>query len=223
MDLDPPLEPPRLYVAVAPDVNSYRPWFTGDIWDNVQIAGVGDSAAMIIGHPCSIRGKGGKIADHLPVVAIEEHNPVPDDNWATGYYNRMPLKGLPLPGAFHVARFDQIGLAPRASLSAATRIADLQHLGINQLQQRLVFHFTRAAMATKRFQEAFHHTYSEADLIEEWMTELHPIDPDPERSFGEWMGQGSPSRLDKLRDFQERAPIQREMNTEIGIRKATAR
>ena len=69
----------------------------------------------------------------------------------------MPLAGLLLEGKFHVARLDRFGLAVTSGLLKASRIACLSHAGINQLQQRLVFHQTRLAVPTGKFHEAFDH------------------------------------------------------------------
>ena len=70
----------------------------------------------------------------------------------------MPLAGLPLEGEFHVARLNLFGLALTTGLIEPNRIACLSHAGINQLQQRLVFHQTRLKVPTAKFHEAFDHT-----------------------------------------------------------------
>lgn len=51
MSLEPAARPERLYSALGLDVNPHRPLFTGDVFSSVGIPGVGESAAIVIGHP----------------------------------------------------------------------------------------------------------------------------------------------------------------------------
>ena len=132
MSLEPAASPERLYLAVGADVNPHRPLFTGDIFSDIDIPGIGLSPAMVVGHPCSIRGRGAELAERIDVASVEAHDPVSAGRWSDGYFNRMPLKGLPLEGGFHVARLDQTGLALTSDLVAARRLACLSHPGINQ-------------------------------------------------------------------------------------------
>ena len=220
MSLEPAADPSRLYAAIGADVNPHRPFFTGDIFNEVDIPGVGKVPAIIIGHPCSIRGKNGTLAEQTPVASVEEHTEIAARLWSNGYFKMMPLAGLPLAGRFHVARLDRFGLAFTDDLRKAQRLAYLSHPGINQLQQRLVFHQTRLAVPTSQFHQAFDHTYEEADLLEEWSTELATIDTDPMSSFDSWIREGTPSRQERLKNHQERAPIRREIGQEITRRKS---
>ena len=220
MSLEPSADPARLYLAAGADVNPHRPLFTGDVFSDVDIPGVGASPTIVIGHPCSIRGRNGRLAERTPVASVEAHGPVPPERWSDGYFNKMPLPGLPLEGEFHVARLDQFGLALTSQLLAAPRLACLSHPGINQLQQRLVFHQTRLAVPTGQFQHAFDHTYEEADLLEEWTTDLADIDDDPASSFESWIREGDPSRQFRLEVHEERAPIRRELREAVDRRQA---
>lgn len=153
MSLEPAVDPKRLYAAVGVDVNPHRPLFTGDVFFHVDIPGVGTSPAIVIGHPCSIRGAKGKLAERTPVASVETHDDVPAERWSNGYFSKVPLMGLPLEGGFHVARLDQFGLALTSDLQAERRLACLSHPGINQLQQRLVFHQTRLAIRERSTEE----------------------------------------------------------------------
>ena len=223
MSLEPAAGPARLYSAVGADVNRHRPLFTGDVFSLVDIPGVGSSPAIVIAHPCSLRGKNGTLAKRTPVASVGAHDPVPAARWSNGYFNKMPLAGLPLEGEFHVARLDQFGLALTSQLLAAPRIACLSHPGINQLQQRLVFHQTRLAVPTAQFHHAFDHTYEEAELLEEWTTDLADIDDDPASSFESWIRVCDPSRQSRLEVHEERAPIRRELREAISRRRADRR
>lgn len=116
MSLEPAVDPSRLYWAVGSEVNEHRPFFTGDIFTDVEIPGVGGSPAMIIGHPCSIRGRQGNLTERIPVASVASHDSASADRWASGFFNRMPLAGLPLDGSFHVARLDSFGLVAGETL-----------------------------------------------------------------------------------------------------------
>lgn len=179
MSLEPAAEPFRLYAATGPDVSVYRPLFS-----DVEIPGVGHSPAIVIGHPCSFRGRNGQLAERTPVASVEPHQPAPAQQWSNGYFNRMPLPGLPLEGSFHVAWLDRFGLALTSGLTETNRVACLSHAGINQLQQRLVFHQTRLDIPTATFHKAFDHTYEEAELLEDWTTELGSADESVVAAFG---------------------------------------
>ena len=218
MSLEPAAEPERLYLAVGADINSHRPLFTGDIFPDIDIPGIGPSTAIVIGHPCSIRGKNGQLAERTPVAAVEMHTPVPPERWSTGYFSMMPLVGLPAEGEFHVAHLNLFGLALTSELIAAERLACLSHPGINQLQQRLVFHQTRLEVPPSKFQQAFDHTYEEAELLEDWATDLSEVDECPESSFESWIREGSPDRQSRLKTPAERASVRREMRKEISNR-----
>ena len=223
MSLEPSADPARLYLAAGADVNPHRPLFTGDVFSDVDIPGVGASPAIVIGHPCSIRGRNGRLAERTPVASVEAHGPVPPERWSDGYFNKMPLRGLPLEGEFHVARLDQFGLALTSDLLGARRLACLSHPGINQLQQRLVFHQTRLSVPTGQFHQAFDHTYEEADLLEEWTTDLADFDIDATSNFESWIRDGDPSRQSRLEVHEERAPIRRDMRQAISQRKTPSR
>lgn len=220
MNLERATDPSRLYSATGPDVNPHRPLFTGDVFSCVEIPGVGKSAAIVIGHPCSFRGRNGRLAERTPVASVGPHERIRPERWSTGYYNRMPLPGLPLDGEFHAAWMDRFGLTLTRDLTSATRVACLSHTGINQLQQRLVFHQTRLNIPTGRFHEAFAHTYEEADLLEEWNSDLEGAVEDTTSSFESWIQQGSPNRQSLLRKPEERAHVRREMRKAITQMKA---
>lgn len=223
MTLAPAADPSWLYSATGSDVNLCRPLFTGDIFTSVDIPGVGTLPAIVIGHPCSFRGRNGRLAKRTPVASVEPHQKVPPHRWSSGYFSRMPLPGLPLEHDFHAARLDRFGLALTTELLLTSRIGCLSHAGINQLQQRLVFHQTRLAVPTAKFHEAFDHTYEEADLLEEWNTELAGIDEEAESSFDSWIRSGHPDRQSRLKKPEERAQVRREMRKEINQRKVGRR
>jgi hypothetical protein len=206
--------PDHLYLARTDEVSPYRPFFTGDVFDDLAIPGVQhEGAAIIIAHPCAMRGKNARLLDKVLVASVESHQKVPAHKWADGYYDRMPLPDLQGAGtAFEVAWLERLGRAERMHLLAAKRIACLSSVGVNLLQQRTVFHLTRVDIPTAKIWEAFSHTYEEAELLEEWTEALAASGvtaDDAAQSFETWIRQEN--RQERLRDPQARAPIRAEM------------
>ena len=217
MTLNTLTDPHCLYLAVGKYVNVDRPWFTGDIIEDIEIPGVGQSlAAIIIAHPCSMRGKAGALREKILVSAVNKHHEPPEQEWSKGHYNRMPLPDLPIQGDYHAANFDQIAPAETCQFPDTKRVACLSHDGINSLQQRLINHLTRFEVPIGNLQDAFSHTYFEADLLEKWIKELTKIYENPTAKFEEWIrGGGSPSRQERLKDEKKRFSVQTEMREEI--------
>ncbi len=215
MSLEPAADPDRLYLAVGDDVNEARPIFTGDVFRQIEIPGVGITAAIVIAHPCSIRGREGALQERIPLAAVYQHQAHPAEKWSTGFYDRMPLPGLPVDGDYHVAFLGTFGLAQTSDLGDAARIACLSEPGINQLQQRLVFHLTRLEVPAATFQEAFDHTYEEAELLENWATDLAEVDENPAATFEEGIRDGSATGPAQLLTFAERAALPRELSEAV--------
>jgi len=202
-------------------VSAYRPLFTGDVVADVPIPGVQSTGrAIVLAHPCSIRGRDAKLVDSILMGAVEDHDPVAAHKWEHGFLNRMPLPELDdVEGSFSVARLDRLGLAATTSIQGAERIACLSPLGVNLLQQRLVAHLTRAEIPTATFWEAFGHTYEEADLLEEWTEELADDDLDAAAmEFETWIR--TDTRQSRLMDPQLRASVRSAMRTEIRRRRS---
>ena len=205
-----------LYLARADEVPEFRPLFTGDVIRGPSISGVPEpEAVMIVAHPCAMRS-GPHLSTHVLAAAVRPHATEAPARWTDGFFNRMPLPDLEGDGGgFHVAWLEQIGLVPTEDLQNGERIACLSTIGVNILQQRLVFHLTRLEVETSVLWEAFSHTYEESDLLEEWAEALHDVDPAPTESFESWMREGSPNRQDRLRDAQYRSQIRAELRTEV--------
>jgi hypothetical protein len=202
-----------LYLARGGEVNAYRPLFTGDVVIDADIPGVQESGmAMVIDHPCSMRGAHAQLASTLLVVAVREHAPVGPQLWTRGYFGLMPLPGI-TGQDFHVARLDQIGRTSTTSLLEVDRVACLSVFGVNLLQQRLIWHLTRFEVPTFRLQEAFSHTYEEADLLEEWVDTLANANlevRDATARFEEFIRMKQPTgrtMQDDLRDAQLRSAV----------------
>lgn len=222
MSLDAWDQADRLYRVRGPDVSPYRPFFTGDVLENLPIPGIQDNgAAMILAHPCSMRGRSARLLDRILVAAVQPHDPVPAHKWAQGYYDRMPLPECMGSGSgFFVAQLDDVGKAKRDDIVTACRLACLSPVGVNMLQQRLVHHLTRVEIPTSTIWEAFAHTYEEADLLEEWTEDLNGvlIPSDAATEFDAWIR--TEARQERLRDPQHRAPIRSELRAEVRRRQS---
>ena len=210
-----------LYLARAEEVSEHRPLFTGDVIRGPAIGGVLDTdLVMIIAHPCAMRS-GPHLSENVLAAAVRPHAAEPAARWADGFFNRMPLPDLTGSGSeFHVGWLDQIELVPTTNLESGERIACLSTIGVNILQQRLVFYLTRLEVETSVLWDAFSHTYEESDLLEEWVEALHAVDATPSKSFDSWIREGSPTRQDRLRDAQYRSQTRADLRAEIHRRKA---
>lgn len=215
--------PEDLYLARGSDVPVARPVFTGDVFENVAIPGVQEEGmAIVVAHPCSIRGAEGRLLDRVLVASVGAHQPAPPRNWSTGFFDRMPLPEL-IDEGFHAASFVLTSPVDGALLQQTKRIACLSAFGVNILQQRIIWHLTRFEVPTYKLHEAFSHTLEEADLLEEW-TE-HEIAKGISAevavvSFDEFIrspaiGNAGPTLQDWLREPQRRAPVRIRMRTRL--------
>lgn len=167
MNLDTFNDPEELYRARGTDVNLNRPLFTGDVLRNVAIPGSQDGGmALILAHPCSFRRAEGKLAERILVAAVREAPRQGGNAWTRGFLDRMPLPDLDGVG-FWAAYFEDMGRADTNTLLRTDRLACLSDVGVNMLQQRLTCHLTRVEVPTHQFNQAFSHTYEEADLLED--------------------------------------------------------
>ncbi len=76
-----------------------------------------------------------------------------------------------MSGTF-AAQFLDIGLVKSAELKPATRVACLSPVGINLLQQRLIWHLARFSVPTHLLNQARDAVFEEANLNEDWIIEL---------------------------------------------------
>jgi hypothetical protein len=68
-------DPAELYLARGEEVNPNRPLFTGDVILDIPIPGVQDAGpAMVVAHPCSIRGPAGRLLETTLVAAVRERD-----------------------------------------------------------------------------------------------------------------------------------------------------
>lgn len=205
----------ELYLARSGEVNPCRPLLTGDVIQDVDIPGTdGRAPAIIIAHPCQMRGKNAKLNARILCARVHSHCQVDKTAWTTGFYDRMPLPDLVGDGALHVGDLNMIGLAETRQLDGGQRMACLQPFGVNLLQQRLVKHMTRLEVETSKFYEACASAFEEADLLEEFLDTVTTPGlleiADATARFDEFVradqGDGR-SYQDWLRDPQLRPPV----------------
>ena len=141
--------PDDLYLARGEDVNPLRPLFTGDVVADLAIPGVQDGGlAAIVAHPCSMRGKDARLEPRVLAAAVAGSGKIGRTAWVTGNFGLMPLPDLLEAGQLWVARLDDIGKALTADIMAGVRFACLSPFGVNLLQQRFIFRFTRHEVPT---------------------------------------------------------------------------
>jgi len=206
--------PDDLYLARGEDVNPLRPLFTGDVVADVAIPGVQDEGmAIVVAHPCSMRGKDAQLEPKVLVAAVRERETMGRLAWAGGHFGLMPLPDLLVAGRLWVARLDDLGKALTEQVSAGTRVACLTPLGVNLLQQRFIWRLTRHEVPTHQLQEASAHVFEEADLLEEWNETVCAAGLPPAQaaaSFEAFMRAdrgGGKTRQDDLRDPQRRSTV----------------
>lgn len=207
-------KPGDLYLARGDEVNPLRPLFTGDIVADAAIPGVQDGGmAVVVAHPCSMRGKDAQLEARVLVAAVAESGKIGRAAWVSGHFGLMPLPDLVEAGKLCVARLDDIGKALTAQLVAGTRVACLTPFGVNLLQQRFIWRLTRHEVPTCQLQEVSARVFEEADLLEEWSDTVCAAGASPEQAAALFetfiradRGHGNTLQSD-LRDPQRRSTV----------------
>lgn len=207
--------PDELYLARGEEVAPLRPLFTGDVLADVAIPGVKDEGmAIVVAHPCSMRGKEARLYPRVLAAAVRSSEKIGQGAWVKGHFALMPLPDLCEPGELCVAHLDEIGRSLTDDLLTAERIACLSNVGVNLLQQRLIFRLTRHEVPTFRLQQASAHVFEEADLLEEWNETVCAAGLSPEDAAARFEaflradgGAGAATLQDALRDPQRRSAV----------------
>lgn len=212
-----------LYAARGAEVNPNRPVFTGDVFRDAAIPGVQtEGMALVVAHPCSFRVGEGRLAERLLAARVEPIAKQGPNAWRNGFFDRMPLPDLDGTG-YWVGHLDKIGRSLTADLLETERMACLSEFGVNMLQQRLTCHLTRVEIPTATFNEAFAHTFNEADLLEEWTDTLVVVgwtQAKAAEEFETFLWKGTPSLQAKLLDAQQRSSVRkacRQKATELAL------
>ena len=170
----------ELYLARGDDVVPSRPILTGDVFADVERdTDDHDGLAMVVAHPCSMRGRGGTLLPSIAVAPIRPYQTVPFERWPGGHFKVLPLPGL--YGADDISRavhLLELSAVLSSELGRSRRILTLSGRGIHVLQQRLVYSLTRVVVGLDRLQEQSAAVLLEAELEEEWVDELAEGDLD---------------------------------------------
>jgi hypothetical protein len=150
-----------------------RPVFTGDIFFDVEVQGVGAverKDILVIQHPCALRTNGIDLTDTLMVVEVAPYQLLKQSQWL-GNTRVMPLPELVDGNEPHRAGlFTSSYLVIPDSLDPRSRFASMTQSGVNLLMQRWVYHNSRVVIPTWKYDDAVSAQYEEADGIEEWCT-----------------------------------------------------
>lgn len=222
-ELEAPPSADALYLYRAHEVVRERPVQTGDVFDGVEIPGLDDGPglAIVLNHPCSMRSNGVDLLDRLQLARVTSYQEVPLKAWKRHFQRIMPLPDLLLDGDDYAALFSDFGLFRSNSLDLDRRVACLDALGINLLQQRFIWYVSRFIAPTKELHKSCVVAFQEIALMEEWnngWADSGMPEDDAGHAFHDWMregdGQGA-TRQDRLADEQQRAPIRREMRAHL--------
>jgi hypothetical protein len=85
-----------LYLYRGDEVVEARPIFTGDVFFDVEVQGVGaveNKNVLVLQHPCALRTNGVDLADSLMVVEVAPGKLYSQSDWL-GNYRVMPLPEL---------------------------------------------------------------------------------------------------------------------------------
>ncbi len=216
--LDQPAAEDDLYLARGDKVIIGRRLLTGDVMADILIPGVASepSLGMIVTHPCSMTTDGVNMIPALHVAKVEPSDQIA---WASCPRDRIPLPGLEI--GFQVVRFDLIGMVDTAVLRASHRLACLSVRGVNLLQQRMIWYFTRFEAPTAHLNQLFAPVFEEVDLEETWIEAAIDVGmtiEDAASAFHEWIrsddGTGT-RQQDRLKDAQSRPSVRRALRLEI--------
>ena len=212
-----------LYRARGDEVNTSRPVFTGDVFENVTLSDGSTSAVIIVQHPCALRSNGVDLNATLLVAPVAPSAVIPIPGWS-GSYKKMPLPELDGSASF-AASFAELDVISNEALETAKRVAVLSQFGVNLLLQRWVHHNSRAIIPSSDYQIVTSAEYEEADLTEEWCDErtatgpgLGEVTAEAHEWFRTTAGEGLATWQSLLGDPQQRSAVRRAMRAEMRIR-----
>ena len=175
----PPGEPGRwaehLYRALGESIPSWRPVFTGDVFEEVLVrtssGGEAVCTVMVLQHPCAMRTDGVNLAMRLLVSEVRQHRVLTPEEWR-GFTKLMSLPDLRAHESprkrHHAVMFDRLEVVDSAELDAERRLACPTHAGVNLLLQRRVHYDTRVVVPTQDIQAVTGGVFEEADIVEDW-------------------------------------------------------
>ena len=212
-----------LYLYRAHEVVPERPVQTGDVFDGIEIPGLDDGPglAIVINHPCSMRSNGVDLLERLQLARVAEYQQVPLKAWKRYHQRVMPLPVLLLDDRHYAVRFSDFGLVRSEALDLSRRVACLDPLGINLLQQRFIWDISRFLAPTAELHKSCAVAFQEIGFMEEWnagWADAGLPAEDSGHAFHDWIrddgGTGTP-RQKRLAEDQQRAPLRREMRKRL--------
>lgn len=223
-DLESPDEPDALYRYRAPGIPWSRPITQGDVFEGIEIPGLGDGPglAMVLTHACSMR-QGPTLRPQVVVGRVRARDQAIALPWK-GHFALLPLPGLrpEQPAQHHVVAFDELGTVTTSKLGLDARIACLDDLGIALLNQRHAHHFTRHAVEVAVLHEQSANVLAEVELLEDWIEAwvpdgVHDWDALAQQQSTEFDTFIGPLRED-LKQPARRAAVRRLVHEEIRYR-----
>jgi hypothetical protein len=225
--LDTPSSSDDLYDARDDEVSAYRPLFQGDVLSDVVLAEFGDElkTIMVLSHPCSIR-QGPTLRDRITVAPVDARpTRISNKTWADSYFALMPLPGL-FPteddSPFRYVDFNQVTSMRSEALRSGRRVACLSEYGVQLLQQRHVFHYTRVLVDLPTIHRALAPTFIEMELEQDWVEATVGAAScaadaivRASTAFQDYLGPASSERRSLLKDPARRSIVVSETRKEI--------
>jgi hypothetical protein len=150
-----------------------RPYMTGDVFAGVDDDDGEQIAAMIIGHPCVIRGSRGRLARRVPCcVAKQMQNDLPYGEWPERGFHLFPLTDAIGLGSHYAGYLLEWRSVPHGQLVRDRRRATMTDRGVYTLLQRFTHAITRCAPVLADFEAATVKEMREAELEYEWVAGL---------------------------------------------------
>jgi hypothetical protein len=207
---------------VDPDALSFNAVMTGDVFEDVTVAGLDEpGVVMIAGHPCTIRGRNGALQPRIACVRVVSFQAVPYRRWPAGFFNHFPLPDVSGAGT-QAADLQEWLTVDSAQLDRGHRRLTLTEWGVIVMQQRIIHSLTRFVVPPTALEEAARPVLREAELERDWVETLDGIGSLEQRitDFNAFMGEAD--RRTRLRDRTKESTMRREVAAEIRARRSTA-
>lgn len=213
--------PDQLYRTRGSEVVSWRPVFTGDVFERKTDGTTKSRNYVVLQHPCALRTNGVDLVGRLLVAEARRFQTANAEVWASNG-RIMPLPSLYKGGETGKARqaviFEKLEVLPLEDLG--TRIACLTRHGVNLLLQRWIRHNSRLVVPTPQIDDVTSAVFEEADLIEDWCTEANAAKVNAKVAASDcmtWLREDSAgqSRQARIEEPQFRSEVRREMRAEL--------
>lgn len=213
------------------DALFFKSYMPGDVFSDVpDLDHPGQTITVaIVGHPCAIRGAGGKLKTRVPCCLVSQiANTVPYEEWPDGHFDYFPLDDALGIGERQAIRLAEFRPVHRRELARERRVAGLTERGLYILQQRFTHSLTRVAFPLAAFEEGSRHIAAEAEMENEWVEGLASDERDAAmvegavKEFHKFLDEdvnGAPRRAG-FRQTGGTSAINKEIRAEINRRQA---